>query len=151
MVATTAKLCRDRRPRAPQRHGRVALYPQRLQLRRSFSPACRSCQKPTGAVLLHRRRGDRRRRKLCSAPGVTTTLPCSAPSIRLNLTAMEPSKHALANLLSQEHAGIVFNKHYDGDGAVVYKHAFGCEGIVWLGSNYASGRVARLRTPRRRL
>jgi hypothetical protein len=42
---------------------------------------------------------------------------------------MEPSKHALANLLSQEHAGIVFNKHYDGDGAVVYKHAFGCEGI----------------------
>ena len=36
-------------------------------------------------------------------------------------------------------------KHYDGDGAVTYKHAcaLGCEGIVWkrLGSTYRSGRV----------
>src|SRR5215472_14618277 len=58
---------------------------------------------------------------------------------------IEERKHALANLLSREHDGIALNRHYDGDGAVIYKHAcaLGCEGIVSkrLGSTYRSGRV----------
>jgi bifunctional non-homologous end joining protein LigD len=40
--------------------------------------------------------------------------------------------------------GIALNEHYDGDGAVIYKHVckFGCEGIVSkrVGSPYRSGR-----------
>jgi len=43
------------------------------------------------------------------------------------------------------HPGIVFNEHYDGDGATVFEHAcaLGCEGIVSkrLGSPYRSGRA----------
>jgi bifunctional non-homologous end joining protein LigD len=43
------------------------------------------------------------------------------------------------------HRNIVFNQHFDGDGAIIYKHAcaLGCEGIVSkrLGSTYRSGRV----------
>ena len=41
--------------------------------------------------------------------------------------------------------GIAFNKHFDGDGMIVFQHAcaLGCEGIVSkrLGSHYRSGRV----------
>jgi bifunctional non-homologous end joining protein LigD len=40
--------------------------------------------------------------------------------------------------------GITLNEHYEGDGAVIYKHVceFGCEGIVSkrVGSPYRSGR-----------
>jgi len=40
----------------------------------------------------------------------------------------------------------VLNEHYEGDGAIIYKHAckLGCEGIVSkrLGSPYKSGRSA---------
>ncbi len=43
-----------------------------------------------------------------------------------------------------DHRGIAFNRHFDGDGAIIYKHAcaLGCEGIVskWLGSPYRPGR-----------
>jgi ATP-dependent DNA ligase len=58
----------------------------------------------------------------------------------------EPAPDAdRGNLLYRDHDGIAFNKHYDYDGAVVYKHAcaLGCEGIVSkrLGSTYRSGRV----------
>jgi ATP-dependent DNA ligase len=63
----------------------------------------------------------------------------------LRRVPIEQRKHTLANLLSREHDGIALNKHYDGDGAVIYKHAcaLGCEGIVSkrLGSIYRSGRV----------
>ena len=42
------------------------------------------------------------------------------------------------------HDGIAMNRHYDGDGAMVYKDAcaFGCEGIVSKrrGSPYSAGR-----------
>jgi bifunctional non-homologous end joining protein LigD len=58
---------------------------------------------------------------------------------------IEARKHALANLLYRERDGIVFNTHYDGDGAIVYKQAcaLGCEGIVSKrrGSPYRSGRT----------
>ena len=39
--------------------------------------------------------------------------------------------------------GIAFNKHFDGDGRIVFACALGCEGIVSerLGSHYRSGRV----------
>jgi bifunctional non-homologous end joining protein LigD len=57
---------------------------------------------------------------------------------------IEECKHALANLLYRERDGIAFNTHYDGDGAVIYKHAcaLGCEGVVAkrLGSAYRAGR-----------
>ena len=63
----------------------------------------------------------------------------------LRRTPIEERKYALANLLYHDQDGIAFNKHYDCDGAVVYKHvcALGCEGIVSkrLGSTYRSGRV----------
>jgi len=58
---------------------------------------------------------------------------------------IEARKRALARLLRRAHPGIVFNEHYDGDGATVYEHAcaLGCEGIVSkrLGSSYRSGRA----------
>jgi bifunctional non-homologous end joining protein LigD len=57
----------------------------------------------------------------------------------------EGRKHALANVPFREHDGIIFNQHYDGDGAIIFKQAcaLGCEGIVSkrLGSPYRSGRV----------
>jgi bifunctional non-homologous end joining protein LigD len=57
---------------------------------------------------------------------------------------IEERKHALANVLFQERDGIAFNRHYDGDGAIVFKQAcaLGCEGIVSkrVGSPYRSGR-----------
>ena len=63
----------------------------------------------------------------------------------LRRTPIEERKHALANVLYRERDGIAFNKHYDGDGAIIFKHAcaLGCEGIVSkrLGSTYRSGRV----------
>jgi bifunctional non-homologous end joining protein LigD len=59
---------------------------------------------------------------------------------------IEERKHTLANLLFQERDGIAFNRHYDGDGAMVFKQAcaLGCEGIVSkrVGSPYRSGRVS---------
>ena len=50
----------------------------------------------------------------------------------LRRTPIEERKYALANLLYHDQDGIAFNKHYDCDGAVVYKHvcALGCEGIL---------------------
>ena len=57
---------------------------------------------------------------------------------------LEERKHSLANVLYRERDGIVFNRHYDGDGAIIFKEvcALGCEGIVSkrLGSPYRSGR-----------
>jgi bifunctional non-homologous end joining protein LigD len=58
---------------------------------------------------------------------------------------IEDRKRALADLLRQKRDGIVFNAHYDCDGAIMFKHAckLGCEGIVskQLGSPHRSGRV----------
>ena len=58
---------------------------------------------------------------------------------------IEERKRLLANLLRRAHPGIALNQHYDGDGAIIYKHAcaLGCEGIVSkrLGSSYRAGRV----------
>jgi len=63
----------------------------------------------------------------------------------LRRAPIEDRKALLANLLRRSHAGIVFNEHYDGDGAILYKHAcaLGCEGIVSkrLGSPYHAGRA----------
>jgi bifunctional non-homologous end joining protein LigD len=57
---------------------------------------------------------------------------------------IEARKRALAKLLRGAHSNIVLNEHFEGDGAVVYKHAcaLGCEGMVSkrLGSPYRSGR-----------
>ena len=33
---------------------------------------------------------------------------------------IEQRKHALANVLYRERKGIIFNRHYDGDGAIVF-------------------------------
>lgn len=57
---------------------------------------------------------------------------------------IEARKCALAKLLRGAHSSIVLNEHFEGDGAVVYKHAcaLGCERIVSKrrGSPYRSGR-----------
>jgi bifunctional non-homologous end joining protein LigD len=57
---------------------------------------------------------------------------------------IEDRKAALKKLLRLSHPGIVFNKHFDVEGAVVFHHAckLGCEGIVSkrLGSPYRFGR-----------
>ena len=62
----------------------------------------------------------------------------------LRSTAIEDRKQRLAWLLRSAHDGIAMNRHYDGDGAMVYKEAcaFGCEGIVSKrrGSPYSAGR-----------
>jgi ATP-dependent DNA ligase len=58
---------------------------------------------------------------------------------------LEDRKSALAKLLRATGDGIAFNKHFDGDGMIIFRHAcaLGCEGIVSkrLGSHYRSGRV----------
>ena len=58
---------------------------------------------------------------------------------------LEHRKGTLADLLRGVRDGIAFNWHYEGDGAIIFKHActLGCEGIVSkrLGSPYRSGRV----------
>ena len=48
---------------------------------------------------------------------------------------IEGRKRTLEGLLRREHRGIAFNRHFDGDGAMIYKHAcaLGCEGIVSSG------------------
>ena len=66
----------------------------------------------------------------------------------LRRTPIEERKRILAMLLRHPHEGIAFNKHYTGDGAIIFKHscALGCEGIVskprlavLLGSNRSFG------------
>ena len=58
---------------------------------------------------------------------------------------LERRKTVLADLLRGTSDGIAFNKHFAGDGAIIFDHAcaLGCEGIVSkrLGSPYRSGRV----------
>jgi ATP-dependent DNA ligase len=57
---------------------------------------------------------------------------------------LEERKAALIDLLQDKSAGIVLNRHFESDGAAVFKHAcaLGCEGIVSkrLGSRYRAGR-----------
>jgi ATP-dependent DNA ligase len=63
----------------------------------------------------------------------------------LRRVPIEERKAALAKLLRRPLDGVVFNDHYGGDGAIVYRHAcaLGCEGIVSkrLGSPYRGGRA----------
>ena len=63
----------------------------------------------------------------------------------LRWARLEDRKRKLADLLRGTDDGIAFNKHFDGDGAIIFEHAcaLGCEGIVSkrLGSAYRSGRV----------
>jgi ATP-dependent DNA ligase len=63
----------------------------------------------------------------------------------LRRAPLEERKHTLANVLFKERDGIIFNRHFDGDGAIIFRQAcaLGCEGIVSkrLGSPYRSGRV----------
>ena len=58
---------------------------------------------------------------------------------------IEVRKQTLAHLLRRSHPGIAFNRHFEGDGVIIYKHAckLGCEGIVSkrLGSPYRAGRA----------
>jgi hypothetical protein len=58
---------------------------------------------------------------------------------------LEQRKATLAELLYNARDGIAFNRHFAGDGAIIFKHAcaLGCEGIVSkrLGSAYHGGRV----------
>jgi bifunctional non-homologous end joining protein LigD len=60
---------------------------------------------------------------------------------------LEQRKATLADLLRGVADGIAFNRHFSGDGAMIFKHAcaLGCEGIVSkrLGSSYRAGRVNR--------
>jgi bifunctional non-homologous end joining protein LigD len=61
-----------------------------------------------------------------------------------DLRTGDRSAQILANLLYRERDGIVFNTHYDGDGAIIYMQAcaLGWEAIVSKrrGSPYRSGR-----------
>jgi bifunctional non-homologous end joining protein LigD len=58
---------------------------------------------------------------------------------------LEQRKATLADLVRGAGDGIAFNRHFAGDGVMIFKHAcsLGCEGIVSkrLGSAYRSGRV----------
>ena len=58
---------------------------------------------------------------------------------------MKVKPRAGSHLLRRPHPGIALNKHFAGNGEIIYKHAcaLGCEGIVSkrLGSPYLSGRA----------
>jgi bifunctional non-homologous end joining protein LigD len=58
---------------------------------------------------------------------------------------LEHRKAKLSDLLRGVGDGIAFNRHFAGDGGIIFRHAcaLGCEGIVSkrLGSHYRSGRV----------
>ena len=58
---------------------------------------------------------------------------------------IELRKRRLGELLECAPSSLALNAHYEGDGAIVFKHAckLGCEGIVSkrLGSHYRSGRT----------
>jgi bifunctional non-homologous end joining protein LigD len=58
---------------------------------------------------------------------------------------LEDRKGRLASLVHEASDGIAFNRHFAGDGAIVFRQAcaLGCEGIVSkrLGTPYRSGRV----------
>ena len=62
----------------------------------------------------------------------------------LRSAPIETRKRTLASLLRSAHSGIALNKHFEENGATIYKHGggLGCEGIVSkrLGSSYHSGR-----------
>ena len=64
--------------------------------------------------------------------------------VDLRQEPIEVRKRTLSRLLRRKHAGISFNRHFDVEGAIVYRHAcaLGCEGIVSkrLGSSYRPGR-----------
>ena len=75
----------------------------------------------------------------------------------LRWARLEKRKRTLAGLLRGTDDGIAFNRHFDGDGEIIFRHAcaLGCEGIVSkrLGSAYRSGRVdhwLKIKNPRRR-
>lgn len=57
---------------------------------------------------------------------------------------IEVRKSTLKGLLRRANAGVAFNRHFDMEGAIIYREAcrLGCEGIVSkrLGSPYRSGR-----------
>jgi bifunctional non-homologous end joining protein LigD len=59
---------------------------------------------------------------------------------------IEDRKLALKKLLGKTHPGIAYNRHFDVEGAIVFKNAcaLGCEGIVSkrLGTPYRAGRSA---------
>ena len=68
---------------------------------------------------------------------LATAVHCAFDLVELNgedlrRQPIEARKQRLAALLRGAHSTIVFNEHYEGDGAIVYKHAcaLGCEGIV---------------------
>ncbi len=64
----------------------------------------------------------------------------------LRCTRIEERKRTLTKLLGRFQPGIVANEYFEGDGAIIYKHAcaLGCEGIVSkrLGTPYRAGRSA---------
>ena len=64
--------------------------------------------------------------------------------VDLRREPIEIRKRTLSALLRRAHNGITFNRHFDMEGTIVYRHAcaLGCEGIVSkrLGSPYRPGR-----------
>ncbi len=64
--------------------------------------------------------------------------------VDLRREPIEVRKRTLSRLLRRKYAGISFNRHFDVEGAIVYRHAgaLGCEGIVSkrLGTPYRPGR-----------
>jgi bifunctional non-homologous end joining protein LigD len=63
----------------------------------------------------------------------------------LTTAADRGTQTGVGQLLRRSLPGIVLNEHFEGDGAIVFRHAckLGCEGIVSKrrGSPYRSGRV----------
>ena len=63
----------------------------------------------------------------------------------LRFKPIETRKELLAQLLEDSDLGLVLNKHYEEDGAIVFREAckLGCEGIMSkrLGSTYRRGRL----------
>ena len=68
-----------------------------------------------------------------------------ADGVDLRRQPLERRKATLAELLYNVRDGIAFNRHFSGEGAMIFKYAcaLDCEGIVSkrLGSTYRAGRV----------
>ena len=67
---------------------------------------------------------------------LATAVHCAFDLVELNGEDLRPQpievrKALLADLLHGAHSTIVVNEHYEGEGAIIYKHAcaLGCEGI----------------------
>lgn len=126
----------DLAQRFPLAMAAIAALPARSCIVDSEAIACDATGLSVFDLLRYRRHDD-------------TVALCAFDLLELDGVDLRPEpievrKRTLKGLLRRAHPGIVFNQHFDVEGAVVFRQAcaLGCEGIVskQLGSPYRPGR-----------